>query len=139
MWTADFDELLLEWADLRTQAASLPLGDALMLVHTWWNKAPIVNSTVHFADPDNWPLPWDLLAQNGYCDVAKCLGVIYTLILIDCDEIHSMVLLQTSNETYVQINETAYTLGPEIGIINSEINGPVLHQFDCAFLKNKLI
>ena len=138
MWTQRYDDLLLEWAALRDQAKALPLDEALTLIHEWWNMAPIVSSTIHFTDPDNWPGPWDLLAQSAYCDVAKSLGIAYTLILIDNDAIRTMVLLQTSNDTYLQINETEYTLGPEIGIINGEIDGTVLHQFDCNSLKNKL-
>lgn len=138
MWAQSYEDLLLEWAALRDQAKGLPLEEALTLIHKWWNTAPIVNNTVHFTDPDNWPLPWDLLTQPAYCDVAKCLGIAYTLILINHAEIHNMVLQQTASDTYLQINKSAYTLGPEIGIIDGEIDGNVLRQIDCDFLKNKL-
>ncbi len=138
MWPQSYEELLLEWADLRTEAAELPLDEALTLVHNWWNMAPIVSNTIHFTDTDNWPMPWDLLLQSAYCDVAKCIGIAYTLLLVDHGEIHNMMLLQTANDTYLQINETEYILGPEIGIINSKVDGNVLHQISCDVLKNKL-
>ena len=30
---------------------------------------------------ESWPNPWELLAENRYCDLAKALGMLYTLYL----------------------------------------------------------
>ena len=75
MWADRFEDLLVEWVELRSKAVELPLDEALLLVQDWWDRAPIVNNTVHFTDTENWPGPWDLLAYGAYCDVAKCLGI----------------------------------------------------------------
>lgn len=139
MWTNDFEELLLEWAALRQEASELPVEEALTLIHDWWNTAPIVNNTVHFTDPDNWPLPWDLLAQNGYCDVAKCLGLCYTIILIKHEDIKSLHMVQTDNYTLVQINEGQYTLNDQPGSITADTSDLcVRFTYDCEDLKNKI-
>ncbi len=139
MWTQSYDDLLLEWAALREQASSLPLEEALKLIHDWWNTAPILNNTVHFNDEKNWPLPWDLLAQNGYCDVAKCLGICYTIMLIQHEDINSLYMVQTDNYTYVQINEGQYTLNDQpdqITMDQSDLR--IKFSYNCEDLKDKI-
>ena len=139
MWTPYYEDLLLEWAALRTEASELPLEEALTLIHEWWNQAPIVNNTVHFTDPDNWSLPWDLLAQNGYCDVAKCLGICYTILLIQHEDINSLFMVQTDNYTLVQVNEGQYTLNDQPDQITmDQTDLRIIHSFDCEYLKAKL-
>ena len=139
MWTNKFEDLLLEWKALREQAAKMPIEDALTLVHEWWNKAPIVNYTVHFNDPENWPLPWDLLAQDGYCDVAKCLGICYTLLLTKHEDINSLHMVQTDNYTLVQVNEGQYTLNDQPDSITADISDlRIRYTYDCENLKSKI-
>ena len=139
MWTNDYDELLLEWAALRTEASKLPLDEALTLVHNWWNQAPIVNNTVHFTDPDNWPLPWDLLTQSGYCDVAKCLGICYTILLIQHEDIKSLHMVQTDNYTYVQINDGQYTLNDQPDKITmDQTDLCIKFSYNCEDLKSRI-
>ena len=139
MWTHHYEDLLLEWADLRAKAAELPLDEDLHLIHDWWNMAPIVNNTVHFNDEENWPLPWDLLAQNGYCEVAKCLGLCYTILLIKHKDIKSLHMVQTDNYTVVQVNEGQYTLNDQPGEITADQSDlRVRYSFNCEDLKSKI-
>ena len=44
-----------------------------------WSTAPFVNYNLDPSDPNSWPDPWTLLAENYWCDVAKALGIIYTI------------------------------------------------------------
>lgn len=139
MWTTKYEDLLLEWADLRAKAAELPIEDALTLIHNWWNTAPIVNHTVHFNDEENWPLPWDLLAQDGYCDVAKCLGICYTLLLIKHEDIKSLHMVQTDNYTLVQVNEGQYVLNDQPDAITADMSDlRIRYVYDCELLKDKI-
>lgn len=140
MWTNRYEDLLLEWADLRNRASSLPLEDALHLVQNWWNTAPITNPYLHIADCDEWPLPWDLLAQNGFCDLAKCIGICYTLILAELPQIKSLHIVQTDNYyTIVHVNDGQYVLNDCIGeIIPSDTDYRIRHSVDCQCLANKL-
>ena len=139
MWPQRYDDLLLEWAALRDQAKALPLEEALTLIHNWWNMSPIVNNTVHFTDSANWPDPWDLLAQPAYCDVAKCLGLCYTILLIQHVDINSLYMVQDDNYTYVQINEGQYTLNDQpdqITMDQSDLR--VRFSYNCEDLKDKI-
>jgi len=139
MWTTSYEDLLAEWASLRAEASELPLEDALTLVHDWWGNAPIVNNTMHFTDPDNWPLPWDLLAQHAYCDVAKCLGLCYTLLLIQHEDINSLHMVQTDNYTLVQVNEGQYTLNDQPGSITADQSDlRIRFSYNCEELKSKI-
>jgi len=44
-----------------------------------WSTAPFVNYNLDPSDPKTWPDPWALLAENYWCDVAKALGIVYTI------------------------------------------------------------
>ena len=38
---------------------------------------------LHILDTLSWPDPWELLVENTYCEVARALGICYTLLLLD--------------------------------------------------------
>ena len=104
MWPSAFEERLLEWRALRESTAELPLEEALLAVDTWWQDAPLSLHYLHIDDFENWPDPWDLLADNTYCDLAKCLGICYTLLLLDRDEINDLHIIETDNYFAVEVN-----------------------------------
>jgi len=139
MWENRYEHLLIEWAGLRTQVKDLPINEALHEVHDWWQKAPMVNHTIYINDQENWPLPWDLLTENGYCDVAKCLGIVYTLLLIEHEDINSLHIAQTDNYILVQVNNGEYTLNDQPGYITADQNDlHVKYSVDCEYLKERL-
>jgi len=140
MWAESYEDKLVEWAAIRNEAAKLPLEEALTKIHEWWNTAPIVGSTVHFTDPDNWPRPWDLLAQSAYCDVAKCLGICYTLLLIQHRDINSMHMIQDDNyNTLVQINGGQYTLNDQPDQITmDQVDLRISFSYNCEELKSRI-
>lgn len=84
MWNLRPDERLREWKSFRDQIGQLPLDQACQQVTHLWSYAPYVT---YYLDPDKsvstapWPDPWTLLYENYYCDVAKSLGMLYTLYL----------------------------------------------------------
>lgn len=83
MWTLTPEERLREWKSFRVKINTLSLEDACQETAHLWSYAPYVN---HYLDPDkieNWPDPWTLLYENYYCDLAKSLGMLYTLCLTD--------------------------------------------------------
>ena len=72
---------LRSWRDFRFSLNSLPLDTALQQTADLWACAPFVP---YYLDPDdhtNWPDPWTLITENYYCDIAKCLGIVYTVSL----------------------------------------------------------
>ena len=140
MWNNRYEALLEEWYNLRQKAATLPIEDSLHLIDDWWAKAPLINNYLHMDDYSSWPLPWDLLAEYSFCDVAKCLGIMYTLLLIEHEDIHSLHIVQTEDEySLVQINNGQYTLNDQIGeIISDQSEIHVKYSIDCEYFKNKL-
>jgi hypothetical protein len=86
MWNLNPDERLREWKTFRKKIGQLSIEEACNLTTHLWSYAPYVN---YYIDPDRanstspWPDPWTLLYENYYCDVAKCLGMLYTLYLSD--------------------------------------------------------
>jgi hypothetical protein len=81
MWPHTFPERLASWAHLRTQAASLPLDQSLAAINSWWFQTPWRPYHLHWDDVETWPDPWQLIEENTYCDLAKTLGIVYTLYL----------------------------------------------------------
>lgn len=79
MWKLTADERVARWHDFRKTLDALPLDEALQEVAKFWQGCPFVP---YYLDPDeidNWPDPWTLIYENIYCDIAKCLGIVYTI------------------------------------------------------------
>ena len=78
-WNLRVNDRLSQWKDFRHNLGNLPLPDALYNLNQLWSTAPFVTYYLDPSDPTNWPDPWTLLAENYYCDVAKSLGILYTI------------------------------------------------------------
>lgn len=81
MWKLKATERIARWRDFRKQLDSLPLDQATQAVAEFWQSCPFTPYYLDVEHPEDWPDPWTLLADNYYCDVAKCLGIVYTLAL----------------------------------------------------------
>ena len=60
MFQLPTSERISRWKSFRQQLNQLALLDAA-------------------DDPATWPDPWELITENYYCDLAKTLGIVYTL------------------------------------------------------------
>jgi hypothetical protein len=78
-WNLRVNDRLAEWKDFRHELSDLPLADALEELNQLWSTAPFVTYYLDPSEPHSWPDPWTLLAENYYCDVAKSLGIVYTI------------------------------------------------------------
>lgn len=81
MWKLDASGRMTHWRDFRKVLDSLPLEEAIARTAEFWSSAPFTPYYLDPANSENWPDPWTLLYENYYCDIAKCLGIIYTLAL----------------------------------------------------------
>lgn len=79
MWKLDASGRISHWRDFRKEIESLPLEQALLRTAEFWSTAPFTPYYLDPSDSENWPDPWTLLYENYYCDIAKCLGIIYTI------------------------------------------------------------
>lgn len=89
MWDLAAQERLQAWRRLREHYDRLDFEQALAEITRHWSYAPYVNHYLDYQDPASWPDPWTLLAENYYCDLAKTLGMLYTLYLSRHRENHT--------------------------------------------------
>lgn len=67
------------WLKFRRTLDRLDLYDALHSINKFWWTAPISNQYYCQTFVDNWPNPWELLQDNVYDDIARALGMLYTI------------------------------------------------------------
>ena len=72
---------------MRTKIENLDIQTVCIQTDQWWQQAPLVNHYLHPIDLPKWPNPWELLVENTYCTLARGLGMCYTLLLLDIDNI----------------------------------------------------
>lgn len=111
MWPKTFSDRLESWNLLRTQCHSISPESALETINQWWFVAPWQPYYLHWDDQPTWPDPWQLLNDNVYCDLARALGILYTITLLDRADIGATDLVLT-DEGYnlVRVDKTKYIL-----------------------------
>ena len=78
------------------------------MINDWWAQLPWVAYRLHWDDWRLWPDAWQLLEENQFCDLARALGILYT---IHFTEIASEVsLIQTPERHLVQVDGGKYVL-----------------------------
>lgn len=111
IWPATFDQRLSAWYHLRQTAQNLPALQALESINTWWFNCPWQPYYLHWDDQPSWPDPWELLSDNIYCEVARGLGILYTISLLDRADLASASLVLTANgHNLVLVDQTKYIL-----------------------------
>jgi len=113
MWPRQFNQRLDSWVELRSQAQTLHLEDALILVNRWWFSTPWIPYYLHWDDIEEWPDPWQLLSDNMYCGVARGLGILYTISIMNHSDIQDAQLVQTKEDNLVLVNQEKYILNYE--------------------------
>jgi hypothetical protein len=81
MWTLLPSERLRCWQDFRKDIGSKTFEQALQDTQHLWSYAPYVAHYLTTDHIEEWPGPWELIYENFYCDLAKALGIVYTLYL----------------------------------------------------------
>jgi hypothetical protein len=102
---------LAAWVDLRTQCHSLDTESALAAINFWWQQTPWKPYYLHWDNQSNWPDPWQLLSDNVYCDLAKGLGILYTISILDRgDMVDAELVLTEEGRNLVLVDKTKYIL-----------------------------
>lgn len=81
MWKLNAVERLARWRDFRKSLDNLSIEQAVQSVADFWTSCPFIP---YYLDPDqseSWPDPWTLVEENYYCDLARSLGMLYTITL----------------------------------------------------------
>jgi len=111
MWPQTFDVRLASWTQLRDQCQTLSLESALTAVNTWWFNSPWRPYYLHWDDQPKWPDPWQLLSDNVYCDLARGLGILYTISMLDrADMVDAELVLTETGDNLVQVAKEKYIL-----------------------------
>jgi hypothetical protein len=67
------------WKQFRTEIDSMTLHEAIIATNELWQSCPFIPYYLEPDKPEEWPDPWQLITENYYCDIAKVLGIVYTL------------------------------------------------------------
>ena len=115
MWPDSYTHRLQAWSLLRQQCCQCALDQALLQINDWWYEAPEAVRTIIWEDHADWPDPWQLLAGNRCCDLARALGMLYTVIMIDPPHVKDIQLVQTDHDNLVLIDHGKYILNWQPG------------------------
>jgi hypothetical protein len=139
MWAKTFDQRLNSWYNLRSLSSELPLTDALESINQWWFNSPWQPYYLHWDDQSNWPDPWQLLSDNVYCDLARGLGILYTITLLDrADMADAALVLTQTGYNLVQVDKTKYILNWEPdNIVNTNQEVKIIRQLTKQALHQK--
>lgn len=110
MWETEYQSRLADWNRLRQAAQPLDQHDQLLLINDWWFRAPIVNRVLRWDNYEEWPDPWNLLTNNGYCDLARALGIVYTLMMLSSPQYTDLEIITTEKDNLVQVDSGKYIL-----------------------------
>jgi len=110
MWGLTFEQRLAAWNVLRDRVRTLPKPDALEEINSWWQKTPWRAYHLHWDDQADWPDPWQLLSDNIYCELARGLGILYTITVLDRDDLQDAVLIESDQGNLVLVEDGKYIL-----------------------------
>ena len=131
MWLTTFSSRLASWNLLREQCQNLPVEQALQNINTWWFRTPWRPYYLHWDDQATWPDPWQLLSDDVYCEVARGLGILYTITLLDRADMapYHLVLTQDGVNLVLAAKEK-YILNWEPGnIVNTNQAVKIKQQY----------
>ena len=140
MWCDDYQDRLRQWVDLRNQCRDLEISRALVSINDWWAQSPWQPYYLHWDDSQTWPDPWNLLSDNIFCGLARALGIVYTIKLMEHEKIHEVSLIQTQDDNLVQVNSGKYILNWMPGeLLNIRSNNiTIKKRIDSAKLQHLL-
>jgi len=110
MWPRDFSERLESWAQLKQQWCHLDQEPAWIKINQWWFQTPWTAYHLHWDDQADWPDPWQLLSDDQYCPVARGLGIMYTISMLDRVDLQDAQMIEYQSDNLVLVNKEKYIL-----------------------------
>ena len=142
IFQSSYEARLQDWFQLRNSVSGLPLQDQCVTIDKWWQTAPLVTHHLHPQDMDSWPDPWVLLSENTYCEVARALGMCYTLLLIGITNIELVLSKNNIGEdvVLVLVDNAKYIMNywPDTVISNSLNEFTVVQKLDITKITEKI-
>ena len=138
----NFEARLRSWYDLRKSLENADTETKCLEIDKWWQNAPLVNHHLHPFDVGNWPGPWDLINENTYCNVARGLGMIYTLLLTGVTDVDFVTATDDNSEDFVLVlvDNAKYVLNywPDTVVNNCLQDFSIKKYIDIAVLLKKI-
>lgn len=131
MWPKTVDQRLQAWYQLRQSVQNLPAQSALQQINQWWFRTPWRPYYLHWDDQNTWPDPWQLLSDDIYCDLARGLGILYTITLLERSDLTpaSLVLTQAGHNL-VLVDQPKYILNWESDtVVNNNLELKIHRQY----------
>ena len=142
IFQSTYEARLQDWFQLRTSVTSLPIEQQCVTIDEWWQQCPLVTHHLHPQDIDNWPDPWELLSENTYCEVARALGMCYTLHLIGINDIELVLARNDTAEdvVLVLVDNAKYIMNywPNTVISNTLKDFKVVQKLDLQTIITKI-
>ena len=103
IFLSDFYTRLRAWHDLKEQLENADIETVCIQVDKFWQRCPMSNHYLHPDEIETWPNPWELLKDNSYCNYARALGMIYTLLQLGVKNIDFVDALYDNREDAVLV------------------------------------
>jgi len=131
MWPQTFGARLESWNLLRDRCQNLSPKHALENINAWWFGVPWRPYYLHWDDQEIWPDPWQLLNDNIYCDVARGLGILYTITLLERTDLEpaSLVLTETGHNLVLVAKEKYILNWEPNSIVNTNLEVKIHRQY----------
>ena len=111
MWFSTFADRLESWNRLREECRTESPHHTLNVINSWWYNCPWKPYYLHWDDQPSWPDPWQLLSDNHYCDLARGLGILYTITLLDRADLgDAQLVLTDTGDNLVLVAKSKYIL-----------------------------
>jgi hypothetical protein len=110
MWPQTFSDRLAAWSALRQSCTTMDRAQALDQIDSWWQQTPWRAYHLHWDDQADWPDPWQLLDDNIYCPLARALGIMYTIAMLDRSDMQDVVLAEVGGDNLVLVDKEKYIL-----------------------------
>ncbi len=98
-YPSNYEDRLITWHDLRCSTLEDP--SFLLEVNDFWQFAPEVKPIFDWREPQNWPDPWELIREDDQSDLARALGIVYTIILSGRNNLVDVTTLSLCTDTAV--------------------------------------
>jgi hypothetical protein len=122
MWKLKASERITHWREFRKQLEDLTLEQAVESVADFWQTCPFTPYYLEAGQPTEWPDPWTLLADNYYCDLAKCLGIVYTVALTKHITAEPEIHIYRDSETRLTYHLAVFDQGKYvINLVDGEV------------------
>ena len=138
----NYDSRLRSWYDLRQKLQNSDTQTKCVEIDKFWQAAPLINHHLHPNDVSSWPGPWDLLSENMYCELARGLGMVYTLLLLGITDVDFCLATNDNSEdvTIVLVDGAKYVLNywPNTVLSNNLNDFTIVKKLDIDTIKTKL-